>query len=166
MPHFFFLQEYKVIYLLPLLITPSPLFLRLYLTPCTSFPIFTLFPLFWPYSLKLYFILSLFYPLIFTLSPLSWPYSLNLYFTLSLFYPPIFTLSPLSWPYSLDLYFTLSLFYHPIFIILHVFPLLLDLRIFTLCSLNLSSLIGHQDPSQTLSLTVFEWKVVILLRHA
>jgi hypothetical protein len=167
MPHFFVPWEHKVIYLLPLLITPSPLFLGLYLTPCISFPVFTLSPLSWPYSLNLYFTLFLFYPLIFTLSPLSWPYSLNPLFHFISILPPYLYLIPfvltLLLRHLLHFIFILPPYlYHTPCISLTPWPTYLYPLFFKSLLFDWPS----GPITNPLSLTVFEWKVVILLRHA
>lgn len=119
---------------------------------------------------------SLGFTLFLVFHSLSWPYSLNLYFTLFLFYPPnlhfiplVLTLLPrpllqfimILPPYLHFIPLVLTLIPRPLLqfiIILSPYlyhtpciftPLLLDLHIVSLCFLNLSSLIGHQNSSQT-----------------
>ncbi len=75
-------------------------------------------------------------------------------------YPPILTLLPI-------FNFIMSLLYPLVFTILHISPLLPNLCVYSLCSLDLPFLTSHQNPPQTpLSLIIFEWKVAILLGHA
>jgi hypothetical protein len=156
MPHFFPLENKKLFlyYHCCLLLFPYSLGFTLFLVHQSLSS---------PYFLDLYFILSLFYPPIYTLSPLYWPYFLDLYFTLSLSYPPIYTLFPkpllhfifILPPYLNLIPLVLTLFPRPLFQFFFILPrylyhipciftpLLLDLCIFSLCSLNFSSLIHH-----------------------